>query len=172
MMKYVYLTTGTADFLQKIAEKFKKENITLFFGSDHALLFHETNGKTVFQMPRKYEILESTGSVPVKGYALFHYIPVRDEDSPVFEHELSKRPRRLDNADDFLAARILRPMKNHTYLIITFWKSKEAFKAWKDMEEFAFPDEKDRSIEVNKIKMYAGPSYLNEYYIGLNEIDE
>jgi len=171
-MNYVYLTTGTADFLQKITKKFKKENITLFFGPDHALLFHETNGKTVFQMPRKYKILESTGQVPVKGYALFHYIPVRDEDSPVFEHKLSKRPHRLDNYDECLGTRILRPMKNHTYLIITFWISKEAFKAWKDMEKFVIPEEKDRSIEVNKIKMYAGPSYMNEYYIGLNEIDE
>lgn len=168
-MKYVYLTNGTADFLQKLIQKYKTEDFVLLIGSGHSLLFHETAGKSVFQMPRKYEILEKTGTFPAKGYALFHYIPVRHEDRPVFEYKIMKRPHKLEYAPGFLALYVLRPIKNDHYLIITCWKNKKSVELWKEKEKFLVPEEKDRSIEVNKQKMYMGPSYFKEYYMGKEE---
>lgn len=164
-----YITTGTADFLMKLIKKYEEEQMALLFGSGHSLLYHETSGKTVFQVPRKYAIIESTGNIPLKGFAVLHYLPVRDEDQKIFEHELSNRPRKLDSAIGFLALRILRPIKSDTYLIISFWGDKKSYESWKNMEEFAVPNEEKRAIEVNKRKMFAGESYLKEYVIGTDE---
>ncbi|WP_033829573.1 antibiotic biosynthesis monooxygenase family protein [Bacillus andreraoultii] len=167
-----YITTGTGDFLLKLVQKYNKEQMALLFGSGHSLLYHETSGKTVFQVPRKYQLIESVGDFPVKGFAVFHYLPVREEDQKVFEHELSKRPRKLDNATGFLALRILRPIKCDTYLIISCWIDKKSYELWKNMEGFAVPNEEKRSIEVNKRTMYAGESYLKEYAIGTDEKED
>lgn len=171
-MKKVYITTGTADFLLKLLNKHKKEYMTFMYGEDHALLYHETAGKTVFSVPKRFDIIESSGNIPEKGFAVFHFFPVTVENREVFEYRLQKRPRKLGYAEDFLAMRILRPVKHNTYLIITCWKNKKAFESWKEREKFFAAGEKDLAIEVNKRKMYTDYSYLREYIIGTGDEEE
>lgn len=175
-MKKAYITTGTIDFFQrlykKLINKHKKETIIIMVGKGHALLYHETNGKTVFQLPRRYDLIEANGPIPGKGFSLFHYIPVLDESRPVFEHNLAKRPRLIETAQGYLATRILRPIKSTHYLIITMWENKKDFEKWQEQETMLGKIGHEESIEINKIRHYAGESYIKSYYIGLKEDEE
>ena len=60
-------------------------------GEGNSLLLHETEGKTVFQTPRRYEVISSSGTLEENGFFAFNNIPVTDEGRPIFEHRFTKR---------------------------------------------------------------------------------
>lgn len=164
-MKKIYITTGTYDFLKKLYQKNQNELLTLMNSNEHALLLHESNRKkSIFQVPRKYEVLEEVGSFPDKGFAVFHFIPVLDESRPVFEHTLNIRPRVIELAPGYLATRILRPIKNDNYLVITCWESEKHFDELKGLDPVP--------LEISKANNYPRPSYLKYYYIADSEENE
>ena len=62
----------------------------------NSLLLHETAGKTVFQTPRRYEVIGSSGTLQENGYFVFNNIPVTDEGRPIFEHRFKERAGAID----------------------------------------------------------------------------
>jgi heme oxygenase (mycobilin-producing) len=165
-MVYSYITSVTPEFMELLQKKFINENITLMFGKDEGLLYHETSEKSVFQVPRKYEVVDSKGSIPEKGFALFHYIPTTKDFRPNFEHQLLNRPRVIDTAYGFFAVRVLRPLKGNTYLIITIWLDRDCLEKCQENEAIMEKMGKEKSIEVSKLSNYAGQSYTKEYIFG------
>ena len=86
------------------------------------LLLHETNGKTVFQTPRRYEVIRLLGHILKKmDYFVFNNIPVTDEGRPIFEHHFKERANAIDAELGFIAFRLLRPHKSDTYIILIEW---------------------------------------------------
>jgi len=56
---YIYLTSGTGDFLEQLKTKHPNEVMLLIHGEGNSVLIHETKGKSVFATPRKFEVLDS-----------------------------------------------------------------------------------------------------------------
>jgi len=125
-----YITTGTAEYLKKLMKNYEKEKIVVMENANGGLLFHETTGPSLFQQPRKYEVIERLGDLPKEGYTVLNYIPVTDEGRPLFEHQLSIQDWLFKNEAGLLALRVLRPLSSKTYIIMTFWEKGTFYDQW------------------------------------------
>ncbi len=166
MMK-IYLTHGTYHYLKTKKDEFSNELIVLMQNEDQTLLLHETNRNCVFNEPRKYDVLDSEGSFPLKGYVVMNHVPVSEEGRPVFEYRFSKRPGLIDKEPGFIAMRILRPMNSDTYIIITVWHNEQSYQNWQKSNAYEKTHEKRGTPEgVDHYKsFFPRPSYLKTYFI-------
>ena len=133
----IFITTGTVDFLKKIEEKYPMETMVTMGNMTGALLLHETNGKTIFNVPRKYEVLDSAGDIQKKGFVVIHNISVTDEGRPLFETEYKNRAKSLSKDAGFIAARVLKPLSGNTYVTITIWENESDFQNSKTINNFS-----------------------------------
>lgn len=65
-----------------------------------------------------------------------NHIPVKKEYSEQFEQTLINRKSFLTRFHGFLRNDIMRPVMGDTYIILTYWNSKEEFNAWTESDEF------------------------------------
>lgn len=166
---YVYITSGTYEFLKEIKSKHKKENLVLMENLEKTVLLQETESKkTVFASPRKFEVIDQRGELPEQGFVVLDNIPVREEDRPSFEHRYKKRADTIEKESGFIALRILRPLNSDTYVILTVWQNESSSSSWKKH----FSSSADKSIntwqDLNK-NIFSGPPYVNQYKLGLRE---
>lgn len=165
----VYMTSGTADFLSKKKEQHPGETLVLMNNLDSAVLVHETNGDSVFSEPRRYEVIDSAGSLDQAGFAVFNNIPVTDEGRPLFEDRFLNRPRLIENEPGFLAIRVLRPLSSNTYIILTVWKNEGAFEAWQKSKAYENAHKNrgtEAGIDSAKPNIFESASYVSKFYIG------
>lgn len=128
----VFMTSGTPEFMEQLRSKHAREKMYLLHGENSTLLLHETNGKTVFQTPRRFEVIASSGSFEENGYFVFNHIPVADEGRPVFEHRFKEGTNTIDAEPGFIAFRLLRPRDSDTYIVLTEWSSNQFYSLWKN----------------------------------------
>lgn len=162
---YMYMTTGTRDFMEKIKERHVGKGIVLMHGGGHSLLVHETEGKTVFQTPRRYEVISSTGNLSEEGFFVLNNIPVTDEGRPVFEHQFSLRSNQIEGQPGFIAFRLLRPLDSDTYVVMTEWTEASDFDRWKNSSAFkASHQSADTKVFTdNTTHIFSSASYVTTY---------
>lgn len=159
-----YITSGTFDFLNKMKEKNPNENMVIMQNNENAVLLHETMQKTVFMMPKSYEVIHSIQSLENAGFAVMNYIPLTDEERPIFEFRFKNNHTPLQSQPGFRALRILRPRKGNTYIIITFWEKEEFYKDWKATSTYQnFFNQTDTAS--TQLQLFSGSSYMKEYFI-------
>lgn len=165
-MKKMYITTGTLEYLHSVKEKYANENMVLLEGGDYAVLLHETDGETVFQEPRHYEVLDAVGELG-GAFAVFNNIPVTDEGRPLFEYRFSQRARLIEKEPGFVAIRVLRPLSNDTYIIMTFWEGKEHFQNWQRSKAYEKAHERREAAkqEEQQPTIFPRPSYVTTYTV-------
>ncbi len=100
---YIYLTSGTGDFLEQVRKKHQNQEMILIHGEGNSVLIHETEGKSVFATPRKFEVLDSVNNLEERGFFVFNNIPVTDEGRPVFEHRFLNRARVIEDEPGFFS---------------------------------------------------------------------
>lgn len=163
---FVYITGGTFDFLKKIEAKYPGEKIYTMQGNSGSLLFHETQGETVFKQPRRYEIIGSSGDITKKAFAAMYNIPVSHDDRPVLEDWLKKRARKLAAQQGLNGLRLLRPLSSNTYIVMTIWENELSFHQWKNSDSF-FEANEAGGLLLNdpQTKIFASGPYFSEYYI-------
>ena len=155
-MKF-YVTSGTPEFMQAVKDKYPKEDIYILHGAGNTVLIHETNGKSVFQMPRTFDILDSKGRFQENGFFVLYHIPLSDEGKPIFEHKYANLSSTVDNEPGFYALRVLRPLKSDTYIILTEWSGPNSYEAWEKNQDFDF------STMEDKQKIFASAPYKSIY---------
>ncbi|OIK10103.1 antibiotic biosynthesis monooxygenase [Bacillus sp. MUM 116] len=128
----IYITVGTYDFLKSIEKKYPSETMITMTGGNGALLLHETNGETVFNEPRKYEVFESMGDIQNGSMVILSNFPVTDEGRPLFEHYFKEKGQSIENEQGFIAFRALRPKVSNTYVILTVWENEASFHSWQN----------------------------------------
>lgn len=162
---YIYITTGTFEFLKLIKEKYSQETMALMGNEDGALLLHESNGETVFKEPRKYEKLDSTGAIGETGFVVMNNIPVTTEGRPIFEYRFKNRSKQIENEPGFLSIRVLRPLSGNTYIIMTVWENETAFNNWKNSASFkgAHHKQGEETGGEPQPKIFASASYTKKY---------
>ncbi|QPA31568.1 antibiotic biosynthesis monooxygenase family protein [Thermaerobacillus caldiproteolyticus] len=164
-MKNMYITTGTLEYLQKLKENVSNENTLLLEGKDHVMLLHETNGATVFQEPRRYEVLDAVGELG-GAFAVLNNIPVTDEGRPLFEYRFSQRARLIEKEPGFVAIRVLRPLSNDTYIIMTLWEGEEHFKNWQRSKAYEKAHERRNAANQEEQQtIFPRPSYVTTYTV-------
>lgn len=163
----VYITSGTYDFLKQLKDK-HKETMTLAHDSDkeQAMLIHETAGATVFKEPRLYESIDSVGSMVNGSFAVLNNIPVRDEGRPVFEYRFKNRAGLIESEPGFVGIRVLRPLSNDTYIILTVWENELAFKNWQESKAYEKAHVKRGTKDgIDQHTIFSGPSYVTTFNI-------
>jgi heme-degrading monooxygenase HmoA len=55
---------------------------------------------------------------------------------PDFEKTFAERDRAVDGMPGFIDMQVLRPAEGNTYVVLTRWKSREAFQEWTQSEAF------------------------------------
>ncbi|MFX3673797.1 MAG: antibiotic biosynthesis monooxygenase [Paenisporosarcina sp.] len=161
----IYLTSGTPEFMESLKEKYANEKMIVLHGEGNAVLMHETNGKTVFSTPRKYEVIDSSGELTDQGYFVFNNIPVTDEGRPIFEHRFTNRARAIEDEPGFIAIRVLRPVSSDTYIVLTEWTGPGSFEAWQSSQAYSKAHEK-RSTDDGmdkKPNIFSSASYVTTY---------
>jgi heme oxygenase (mycobilin-producing) len=153
----MFITAGTNDYLNRIKNKYQEEVMVTMLNEDGALLLHETNNETVFKEPRRYEVVESNGSIQTVGFVVINYVPVTDEGRPLFEYQFKNRSK--TSGQSFNAMRFLRPLASNTYIILTFWESEKTFNIWKSSSSFG------NTHSGHDPKIFASASYIRKYYI-------
>lgn len=162
---YIYLTTGTIDFMEKLQKRHVNEGMILMHGGGRSLLLHETDGKSVFQAPRRYEVVSSAGKLEEEGYFVYNNIPVTDEGRPVFEHRFSTNTGQIESQKGFIAFRLLRPLDSDTYIVLTEWEDATDYDRWKHSQAFK---ESPQSLDMkefadNMTHIFASASYITTY---------
>lgn len=168
----IYMTTGTFDYLQTILQKYEHETMILMENEESALLLHETEKKSVFQSPRSYEVIDSSGLLDKKsGFFVMNHIPVTDEGRPVFEYRFKNRAGNLEKMPGYKAFRLLRPLKSDTYIVLTCWKDEQSFQNWKKSQAFekAHSKQETEKEPKSKITIFPRPSYVKTYLIPKEE---
>jgi len=132
----IYMTSGTPEFMESLKEKYTAEGLIAMHGNANSLLLHETAGKTVFQTPRRYEVISSSGTLQDKGYFAFNNIPVTDEGRPVFEHRFTQLAGAIESELGFIAFRLLRPLDSDTYIVMTEWSEMSYYTRWTNSSSF------------------------------------
>jgi heme oxygenase (mycobilin-producing) len=169
----LFITHGTMDYLKKIKESYQNETMILMGTEDHALLLHETNGDSVFQEPRKYEVIDAFGSFEEVGFAVMNNIPVTEEGRPIFEYRFKQRSRSIEHQPGFCAIRVLRPITGDTYVILTLWKKEEYFQRWKQSKAFEKAHSKrGASAEAEQQTLiFPRPSYITAYPVLIHNME-
>lgn len=164
---YLFIASGTPDFLEKLKQKHPGETMLLMQGTDHALLLHETGQKTVFSQPRRYEIIDQAGNMAAAGFAVFNNIPVTDEGRPLFEYRFKQRARLIESEPGFIAIRVLRPLDSDTYVILTLWENENAFLKWQQSKAYDKAHQKRGTADgIDQEKtIFPRPSYVTQYYV-------
>lgn len=63
-------------------------------------------------------------------------IPVAKGREQDFEKTFTERDRAVDRMPGFIDMQVLRPSEGNTYVVLTRWKSREAFQDWTQSEAF------------------------------------
>lgn len=162
----IYITTGTLAYLQTVKEAYANEKMVLLDGGDAAVLVHETEGETVFHEPRRYEVIEAVGELG-GAFVVCNNIPVTEEGRPLFEYRFSQRARLIETEPGFVAIRVLRPLSNDTYIIMTCWEGKEHFENWQRSKAFERAHGKRETAphEEKQPSIFPRPSYVTKYTV-------
>ncbi|WP_332648568.1 antibiotic biosynthesis monooxygenase family protein [Lysinibacillus sp. 54212] len=132
----LYLTSGTPEFMEKLTRKHQNETMFLLHGQGNSVALHESNKKSVFATPRKFEVIDGEGSFEQRGFWAFHNVPVMDESRPLFENRIEQAIAPLKSNDALIAYRVLRPIKSEIYIVITQWAGPASFEVWTKSESF------------------------------------
>ncbi|GLC89871.1 antibiotic biosynthesis monooxygenase family protein [Lysinibacillus piscis] len=163
---FIYFASGTGDFLEQLKNKYSNEHMILLHGEGNAVLIHETEGKSVFATPRQFEVIDAVNDLEEQGFFVCNNIPVTDEGRPVFEHRFLNRARAIENEPGFIAFRLLRPIKEDTYIVMTQWNGPHSFEAWKNSQAFKNAHaERQESVGANPQTIFSAASYVTTYNV-------
>ncbi len=171
---YIYLTSGTNEFMEQVKNKYPNEQMILIHGEGNSVLIHETEGKSVFSTPRKFEILDTVNELEERGFFVFNNIPVSDEGRPVFEHRFLNRARAIEDEPGFVAFRLLRPLNGDTYIVMTQWNGPHSFEAWKNSKAYktAHAEREEPTGVRRQQNIFSAASYVSTYSVTPKEENE
>ncbi len=152
-MKNVFITRGTPEFMEKIKEKYASEKMILMHGSGGSQLLHETEGKTVFQTPQRYEVVSEVGQLQEHGFFALNNIAISDEGKPIFEERFKREHPAMESTPGFIAFRLLRPIGSDTYIILSEWEDNKAFDTYKHDPAFK------AAYDSTQNDIVAGPAF-------------
>lgn len=159
-----YVTSGTPDYMEKLIEKNAQQPLILLHGNGNSVVLHESDKKSIFAVPRKFEVIGQKGQFEQKGYFTFYNMPIMSDERHVFEKKALDLISLLNSNDAVITYRLLRPIKEETYLFIIQWGGPASYEVWKNspiyIEQFA-PIFEGKSAALQS--MFNASSYITTY---------
>lgn len=85
---------------------------------------------------KEYEIIDQSGELKENAVHVLNYVPVNHEAKERFEMRFLSRPKLIEKEAGFISIRVLRPITDSTYLILTQWETVEAFRDWQSSKAY------------------------------------
>ncbi|MED3551469.1 antibiotic biosynthesis monooxygenase [Cytobacillus praedii] len=161
---YIYMTTGTYNFLNKIKEKHPGESMFLMQNIENALLLHESDQPSVFKTPRSFQVIDSAGALENKGIVVMNMIPVIEEERPLLEYRFNHIKSLFDKHNGFSAIRFLRPLKSDAYVILSLWQNEKSYVNWENSASYT-TFKKEISTPAKPANLLIGSAYVTKYFI-------
>ena len=160
-----YMTSGTGDFLQKLIEKHPNENLILLEGQGKAVILHETTGKTIFSLPKKYKVADTFGELQQKGYFVLYHLSIEGGRRDLFNQHFLNVSDILKKDPSLISYRLLMPQKNSEHVIfISAWGGPASYEVWTNSELYKTKFESLFEMEASSVqKIFDGESYIATY---------
>ncbi|WP_084138586.1 antibiotic biosynthesis monooxygenase family protein [Halalkalibacter okhensis] len=115
---------------------------------------------------KHYDILSETGTIHNKGFVVINNIPVSEEGRPSFEERFRNRAGLVDGEPGFQAIRILRPVSDDTYAIMTIWDDEDSFKNWQTSKSYENAHKKRGTQQALPTTIFPRPSFVTTFKVG------
>ena len=87
-----------------------------------------------------------------------------DEGRPVFEHRFLNRARAIEKEPGFIAFRLLRPIKDSTYIVITQWAGPHSFEVWKSSNAYKEAHaNREKPTGISQQNIFSAAPYITTY---------
>ena len=95
---------------------------------DEIRYLFNTTDKTITN--KSYQVIDENGDLESKGTIVLNNIPIAEDGKKSFEERFLNRARAIESTPGFIAIKVLRPLFDNTYVVLTQWESTQAFKDW------------------------------------------
>lgn len=116
-----------------VSSNFEK-GINIISNGDSLLLYEldqkANNGKT-------YEIIDASGELSASGAIVLNNIPISEDGRAAFEERFLGRARAIEETRGFIAIKVLRPLNDDVYVVLTQWETEQAFKDWQTSSAYS-----------------------------------
>jgi heme oxygenase (mycobilin-producing) len=160
-----YTTSGTADFLQKLIDKHPNEQLILLSGTDKTVVLHETEGKSIFSLPKKYEVAATHGPIEQLGYYVLHHFSADGGNRDVLLQQFKTALDTFKTDLSLRAFRLLKPKKGSEQIVfLTHWSGPHSYEAWLASDSYKNQFEQLLKIEASAVqKIFDGGNYVATY---------
>ncbi len=93
---------------------------------DTRYLFNTTDNS----FNNNYQAIDENGELQARGTIVLNNIPIAEDGKKAFEERFLNRARAIESTPGFIAIKVLRPLTDDTYVVLTQWESTQAFKDW------------------------------------------
>lgn len=163
---YIFITTGTFNYMRDIVLQHPNEKILFLQNFNQTTLLQEAATTSIFQEGRKYEVIDTIGSLELEGYVVMHHIPVTYEGRNIFEHTSQTISRSIAAQKGLTASRTLKPTKGETYILFTQWNEESSYQAYRDSTTFTEVQKLLRNDKKsNPQKIFTGDAYTTMYTV-------
>lgn len=119
-MSYFIITDDIPTDSKIQALKIKDESETLYLFNTSDERFNNKN----------YKPIDENGDLQNRGTIVLNNIPIAEDGKAAFEERFLNRARAIENTPGFIAIKVLRPLADNTYVVLTQWESTQAFNDW------------------------------------------
>ncbi|MGP4041959.1 antibiotic biosynthesis monooxygenase family protein [Gracilibacillus sp. D59] len=154
-----YMTNGTYQYLETLKNKHSISPFILMHNGVKAVAYYEDTSSSIFETSRDYLVLEQVGELTETGFISLSHIPVTDEGRPIFELNYKQKVKELSGG---VAARLLRPFRGNSYILLVEWEDPKDYHAWKKTNPL--PNKKEDSY-------IAGSIYTESFQVGEDDED-
>ncbi|WP_369900747.1 antibiotic biosynthesis monooxygenase [Bacillus manliponensis] len=145
---------------------------THFVGkNDEKNMFYKENTEENVEGTLQYDVLDAVGEFNGQnGFIVCNNIPVTEEGRETFENRFKNRAGLIENEPGFQAIRVLRPLTDGTYVIMTMWETQQNFIDWTESRSFENAHKK-RPAHAQpphgeaQTSIFAGPSFVTKFTV-------
>lgn len=153
------MTNGTYQYLEKLKNKYTISPFILMHNEFKVVAYYEDIRSSIFEASRDYLVLEKVGELRETGFISLSHLPITNEGRPIFEMDYKQRVNEISKV---VAARLLRPQRGNTYILLVEWTDPKDYQAWKKTNPL--PKKKEDSY-------IAGSVYTETFLAGEEEVD-
>ncbi|WP_235714984.1 antibiotic biosynthesis monooxygenase family protein [Halalkalibacter akibai] len=113
---------------------------------------------------KQYEVFSETGSFREEGFVVINNIPVTEQGKAAFEERFKNRAGLVESEPGFQAIRILRPLSDDTYAIMTVWDNEDSFKNWQTSKSYENAHKKRGTESALSKDIFPRPSFVTTFH--------
>ncbi|ARK29184.1 antibiotic biosynthesis monooxygenase family protein [Halalkalibacter krulwichiae] len=118
---------------------------------------------------KHYVIFSETGEFSETGYVVINNIPVTEEGRGDFEERFQNRAQLVETEPGFQAIRILRPLNDDTYAVMTVWDDEESFQNWQKSKSYENAHKKRGTQQALTPTIFPRKSFVTTFSATLSE---